>query len=204
MGNARNWSLMLRPVVFCRWLAALTLVLPLLLLACSEDEEEVPSEIGLRITTVTPTPTPPPVLTPEVTPTPSPTPPLVVNVCPENPDPATPDIMVVEAPQEDDALTSPAHVRGWGAGIGFEDAGVQVAIYDATGEPVAEVSAPPLSSEGRIPPSTLEEGEFSAPFAVDIAFRTVAAGPGCVQVFELSPADGSPIHVVQIAVLLQP
>ena len=199
---------MLRSVVFSRWLAALTLalVLPLLFVACVEEDEEAPSDIGLQFSTVTPTPTPPPVLTPVVTPTPSPTPTPtpVLNVCPENPDPASPDIMVVEEPQENQALTSPAHVRGWGVGIGFENAGVQVAIYDATGEPVAEETAPPLPAEGRIPPSTLEVTEFSAPFAADIAFRTIAAGPGCVQVFELSAADGSPIHVVQIPVLLQP
>ncbi len=199
---------MLRGVVFSRWLAALALalVLPLLFVACVEEDEEVPSDIGLQFTTVTPTPSPPPVLTPIVTPTPSPTPTPtpVLNVCPENPDPASPDIMVVEEPQENQALTSPAHVRGWGVGIGFENAGVQVAIYDATGEPVAEEKVPPLPAEGRIPPSTLEVTEFSAPFAADIAFRTIAAGPGCVQVFELSAADGSPIHVVQIPVLLQP
>jgi hypothetical protein len=112
--------------------------------------------------------------------------------------------MVVEEPQEDDVLTSPAHVRGWGAGIGFEDSGVQVAIYDATGEPVAEEKVPPLPAEGRIPPSTLELTEFSAPFAADIAFRAIAEQPGCVEVYELSAADGSPIHVVQIPVLLQP
>jgi len=199
---------MLRGVVFSRWLAALALalVLPLLFVACVEEDEEAPSDIGLQFSTVTPTPTPPPVLTPIVTPTPSPTstPTPVLNVCPENPDPASPDIMVVEEPQEDQALTSPAHVRGWGVGIGFENAGVQVAIYDATGEPVAEEKVPPLPAEGRIPPSTLEVTEFSAPFAADIAFRTIAAGPGCGQVLELSAADGSPIHVVQIPVLLQP
>jgi len=195
---------MLRRVVFCRWLAALALALPLLFLACAEEAEEAPSDIGLQFSTVTPTPTPPPVLTPAVTATPIPTPTPVVNVCPQNPDSAGPDIMVLEEPQENEALTSPAHVRGWGLGIGFEDAGVQVAIYDATGEPVAEVRVPPLSPEGRIPPSTIEVGEFSAPFAADIAFSTVVDQPGCVQVFELSAADGSPIHVVQIPVLLQP
>jgi len=110
----------------------------------------------------------------------------------------------VEEPRKNDVLTSPAHVRGWGAGIAFEDAGVRVAIYDATGEPVAERRAPPLSSEGRIPPPELAAGEFSAPFAADIAFRTVVAQPGCVRVFEVSAADGSPIHVVQIPVVLQP
>jgi len=193
-------------VVFCRWLAALALILalPLLFLACAEESEKAPSDIGLRFSTITPTATPPPVLTPVVTATPTPTPTAVVNVCPENPDPAGPEIMVVEEPQEDDVLTSPAHVRGWGAGIGFEDAGVRVAIYDATGEPVAERAAPPLASEGRIPPPTLEVTEFSAPFAADIAFRTIAAQPGCVEVFELSAADGSPIHVVQVPVLLKP
>jgi hypothetical protein len=197
---------MLRSVVFCRWLAVLTLafLLPLLFLACEEDAEQAPSDIGLRISTVTPTPSPPPVLTPAVAPTPSPTPTPLVNVCPENPDPAGPEIMVVEEPQEDDALTSPAHVRGWGAGIGFEKAGVQVAIYDATGEPVAEVKVPPLPAEGRIPPSSLEVTEFSAPFAADIKFRAIAEQPGCVRVFELSLADGSPIHAVQIPVSLQP
>jgi len=176
--------------------------LPLLFLACEEEKEQAPSDIGLRISTVTPAPTPPPVLTPSVAPTPSPTPTPVVNVCPENPDPAGPDIMVVEEPQEDDALTSPAHVRGWGAGIGFEDSGVQVAIYDATGEPVAEVAVPPLPAEGRIPPPSLEVNEFSAPFAADIEFRAIVDQPGCVRVFELSLADGSPIHVVQIPVSL--
>ena len=197
---------MQRAVVFSRWLAALALalVLPLLFLACEEEDGQIPSDIGLHFTTVTPTPTPPPVLTPVVTPAPSPTPTPVLNVCPENPDPASPDVMVVEEPQEDDALTSPAHVRGWGAGIGFEDAGVQVAVYYATGEPVAEETVPPLPAEGRIPPSTLEVTEFSAPFAADIAFRAIAEQPGCVQVFELGAADGSPIHVVQIPVLLQP
>lgn len=197
---------MLRSVSFCRSLAALALALalPLLCLACTEEAEEAPSDIGLRISTVTPTPAPPPVLTPVVTATPSPTPTPVVNVCPENPDPAGPDIMVVEEPQEDDVLTSPAHVRGWGAGIGFELGGVRVAIYDATGEPISEKAVPPLPAEGRIPPPTLEVTEFSAPFAADIAFRTIAAQPGCVEVFELSAADGSPIHVVQIPVLLEP
>jgi hypothetical protein len=194
---------MLRPIVLCRWLAALALLLPLLFLACAEDKEAAPAGTGLRISTVTPSPTTAPVLTPAVAATVNPTPTSVPNVCPENPDPAGPEIMVVEEPRKNDALTSPAHVRGWGAGIGFEKAGVRVAIYDATGEPVAQAKAPPLSAEGRIPPPTLTVGEFSAPFAADIAFRTIVDQPGCVRVFELSAADGSPIHVVQVPVLLQ-
>jgi hypothetical protein len=193
---------MLRFVVFYRWLAVTALALPLLFLAC--EEGGAPSEIGLRITTVTPSPTPPPVLTPAVAATASPTSTPLPNVCPENPDPAGPDIMVVEEPQKNAVLTSPAHVRGWGAGIGFENSGARVAIYDASaGEPMTEIRARPLSSEGRIPPSTLEASEFAAPFAVDVAFRISVDQPGCVRVFELSAANGEPIHVVQIPVMLE-
>jgi hypothetical protein len=192
---------MLRSVVFSRWLAALALVLPLLFLACAE--EKAPSDIGLRITTVTPSPTVPAVLTPAGAATPSPTPTPPPNVCPENPDPASADVMVVEEPRQNDVLTSPAYVRGWGAGIGFEDAGVWVALYGATGEPLTEKRAAPLPSEGRIPPPTLKASEFTAPFGVDVAFRISVSQPGCVRVFEVSAADGKPIHVVQIPVLLQ-
>ena len=193
---------MLRSVVFYRWLAVTALALPLLFLAC--EEGGAPSEIGLRITTVTPSPTPPPVLTPAGALTPVLTPTPLPNVCPENPDPAGPDIMVVEEPQKNDVLTSPAHVRGWGAGIGFEDTGVWVSIYDASaGEPMTEVRAHPLSSEGRIPPSTLQAGEFAAPFAVDVAFSINVPQPGCVRVFEVSAANGNPVHVVEIPVLLE-
>ncbi|MCJ7509977.1 MAG: hypothetical protein MUP14_03715 [Dehalococcoidia bacterium] len=196
---------MLRSVVFCRCLATLALALasPLLFLACGE--EGPPSDIGLRITTVTPSPTSRPVLTPAGAVTPVLTPTPLPDVCPENRDPAGPDIMVVEEPQKNDVLTSPAHVRGWGAGIGFEDTGVRVAIYDASaGEPMTEVKAHPLSSEGRIRPSTLQAGDFAAPFAVDVAFTINVPQPGCVRVFEVSAANGNPVHVVQIPVLLEP
>jgi len=142
---------------------------------------------------------------PRALPTLTATPTLLPNACFLNPDPAGPDITAVEEPRENDVLTSPAQVRGWGAGIGFEDAGVLVMIYDAVGEPVAQGRAAPLSPpEGHVPPPTLQVGEFTAPFAVDISFRTTVAQPGCVCVFQLSAADGSPIHVVQIAVLLRP
>ena len=190
-----------------RWrlgLAALALVGPLLFVACQEDETAgpEPTNIGLRIVTTTPAPTPEPTLPPQPTSTPAPTP--VPNLCPENRSPAEPNVMVVQEPQPDARLTSPAHVRGWGAGIGFENEGVHVAIYDSTGEPLKEMKGPPLSKEGRTPPEGMEVTEFTAPFAVDIAFKVDNEQPGCVRVYEISPKDGHVANIVQVAVLLQP
>lgn len=192
-----------------RWwlgLAAVALVGPFLFLACQQEEtaEPEPTEIGLRIATSTPapaaSPSPPPELTVTVTPMPTPVP----NVCPENPSPAEPNAMVVEEPKPSDHLTSPAHVRGWGVGIGFEKEGVHVAIYDSTGEPLKEMKGPPLPREGRSPPPGMEVNEFTAPFAVDIPFSVSVSQPGCVRVFGLSARDGRPVNVVQVPVLLQP
>ena len=112
--------------------------------------------------------------------------------------------MVVEEPQPDDHLTSPAHVRGWGLGIGFENEGVHVAIYDSTGESLKEMKGPPLPKEGRTPPPGMEVTEFTAPFAVDITFSVDIPQPGCVRVYEISPRDGHRVNVVQVPVLLQP
>ncbi len=185
-------------------LAGVVLLLPLLFVACEDEKAtgEAPSTPGLVIRTVTPSPTPEPTPTPVETPEPTPTP--VANVCGVNPDPAGVDLMVVEEPLDGDAVTSPVYVRGWGAGIGFEDAGVQVVIFDSVGAQLAEVNAPPLPTEGRTRPDTLETSEFNAPFGVDVEFATQFPQPGCIWVFELSAADGSPIHVVQVPVLLEP
>jgi len=187
-------------------LAALALAVPLFFLACEAEKatETEPTQIGLRIVTATPaptrTPTPPP--QPTVTATPAPTP--VPNICPENPSPAQPNLMVMEQPRADDRLTSPAHVLGWGADIGFEAEGIHAAIYDSTGESLKEVKGPPLPKEGRTPPPGMEVTEFTAPFAVDITFEVDIAQPGCVRVYEISARDGHLVNVVQVPVLLQP
>ena len=195
--------------VSVRWwlgLAALALVAPLLLVACQEEETvgPEPTDIGLRVVTGTPPPTLSPTLPPQPIESATPEPTPVPNVCPENPSPAEPNVMVVEEPQPSDHLTSPAHVRGWGEGIGFEREGVHVAIYDSTGEPLKEMKGPPLPKEGRTPPPGMEVGEFTAPFAVDIAFSVDIAQPGCVRVYEISPRDGHLMNVAQVPVLLQP
>jgi hypothetical protein len=195
-------------LISVRWrlgLAALALAVPLLFVACQQDESagSEPTQIGLRVVTSTPVPTmaptPPPVV---ATPTPEETP--VPNVCPENPSPAEPNVTVVEEPQPSDHLTSPAHVRGWGVGIGFENEGVHVAVFDATGESLKDMKGPPLPTEGRTPPPGMDVTEFTAPFAVDIAFDVDIEQPGCVRVYEISPRDGHLTNVVQVPVLLQP
>ena len=180
--------MMLTRVPWRLGLAALALVVPLLFLSCQEDK-------GTETE-----PTLPPA--PTVTATPVPTP--VPNLCPENPSPAAPNVMVVEEPQPDARLTSPAHVRGWGLGIGFEAEGVHVAVFDATGESLKEMKGPPLPKEGRIPPPGMEANEFTAPFGVDITFNVDIEQPGCVRVYEISPQDGHLTNVVQVPVLLQP
>ena len=198
--------MMLTRVPWRLGLAALALAVPLLFLSCQEDEgtETEPTQIGLRIVTTTPAPTPEPTLPPAPTVTATPVPTPVPNICPQNPSPAEPNVMVVEEPQPDARLRSPAHVRGWGLGIGFENEGVHVAVFDATGEPLKEMKGPPLPKEGRTPPSGMEVNEFTAPFGVDITFDVDIEQPGCVRVYEISPQDGHVVNVVQVPVLLQP
>ena len=187
-------------------LTALALALPLLFLSCQgDDSTETPTTpIGLHIVTATPaptlTPTPPPAPTSSATPEPTPVP----NLCPENPSPAAPNVTVVEEPLPDTRLESPAHVRGWGAGIGFENEGVHVAVFDAAGESLKEMKGPPLPTEGRTPPPGMEVNEFTRPFGVDITFKVDIEQPGCVRVYEISPRDGHLTNVVQVPVLLEP
>jgi hypothetical protein len=197
--------MMLTRVPWRLGLAALALALPLIFLSCHEDEGTgtEPTQIGLRIVTATPAPSPEPTLPPVVvTATPAPTP--VPNLCPENPSPAEPNVTVVEEPLPDARLKSPAHVRGWGVGIGFENEGVHVAVFDAAGESLKEIKGPPLPKEGRTPPPGMEVNEFTAPFGVDITFSVDIEQPGCVRVYEISPKDGHLVNVVQVPVLLQP
>ncbi|MDP2949242.1 MAG: hypothetical protein Q8P22_06865, partial [Chloroflexota bacterium] len=75
---------------------------------------------------------------------------------------------------------------------------------DSTGAVLKQRKGPPLSKEGRTPPPGMEVSEFTAPFAVDVPFSITYPQPGCVWVFGLSAADGSPVQVVQIPVLLEP
>lgn len=185
-----------------RPLAALigtAVVAALAALACQMGEDNG-GEILIAILSPTPTPTAKPLPVPTPTPTPTPVP----DVCGFNPDPAQASVMQVQEPRPRAALRSPAHVRGWGADIGREERGVVVALVNAEGGIIVVEDGPPLPRQGRIPPSGLKVGEFAAPFAVDLRFSVGRPQAVCLWVFEQKEGDPSPIHVVQVPVLLLP
>jgi hypothetical protein len=119
----------------------------------------------------------------------TPTPNALATVCEENPDPATDDLVRVNAPVARDAVSSPLPVQGR---IAAFEATFQITIFDADGNILGEEVG--MSSEGQ----TL------APFAEDVPFSVTEETPACLWVYEESARDGSPIHVVQIPVLLLP
>lgn len=48
------------------------------------------------------------------------------------------------------------------------------------------------------------EGQTLSPFSEDVTFSVGAPTSACLWVYEASARDGSPIHVGQVPVLLQP
>jgi len=119
----------------------------------------------------------------------TPTTDALATVCEENPDPATDDLVRVNAPVAPDAVSSPVTVQGR---IAAFEATFQLTIFDADGNILGEEVG--MSSEGQ----TL------APFAEDVPFSVTEETPACLWVYEESARDGSPVHVVQIPVLLPP
>ncbi len=117
------------------------------------------------------------------------TPTAVPDVCQPNPDPATPDLQVIDAPLPGSAVTSPVTVRGR---IAAFEAAFKITTYDGAGTPIADVSG------------MAQEGQTLSPFSEDVAFSVSGPTPACIWVYEASARDGSPIHVGQIPVLLQP
>jgi hypothetical protein len=111
--------------------------------------------------------------------------------CRPNPDPATPEFLIVDHPSAGDAVTSPVTVSGQVAA--FEGT-YQVGIFDADGVPVVET----FGTAGGA-----EIGQL-APFTIDVEFDVAAPTPACLWVYEQSARDGSPIHVQQTPLLLIP
>ncbi|HLB28670.1 MAG TPA: Gmad2 immunoglobulin-like domain-containing protein [Dehalococcoidia bacterium] len=132
---------------------------------------------------------------PRPTPTPAPTATPVPNVCQPNPDPADPSIWSVQTPHPGQVVRSPLHVEG--KGIYFEAGPALIALYDRTGRAIAttNVMVPIQEQGGRFVPS---------PYSVDLPFTVGANQPACLWVYEPSPRDGLPSHVVQVPILLQP
>jgi hypothetical protein len=121
--------------------------------------------------------------------TPTSSPDILATVCAENPDPSNDEQVQVDEPLGGDPVTSPLTVRGKVAAF---EATFKMTLFDAAGGTIADVTG--MSSEGQ----TL------APFSEDITFSVTQETPACLWVYESSARDGSPIHVLQIPLRLQP
>jgi len=119
----------------------------------------------------------------------SPTPTGQPDVCLPNPDPATPDLLVVDEPNAGDTVTSPVTISG--QVLAFE-AQFNITIFDSAGTTLADVSG------------TSAEGQILAPFSEDVSFSVTEETPACIWVYDVSEADGSPVQVGQIPVTLSP
>lgn len=155
-------------------LAALVIVV--LASACSDDSEDSPSA------------TTPPGSTPGTQST-TPVPTQVPDVCAPNPDPATPDLVQIDAPEAFARLSPPVIVSGK---IAAFEATFKIRVFDAAGGIAGGVTA--MSAEGQV----------LSDFSEEVDFGVVAETAGCIWVFEESARDGSPIHIAQLPVVLLP
>jgi hypothetical protein len=129
--------------------------------------------------------------TPVVQETPVATPTSEGEVCAPNPDPASPEVQVIDQPSAGDTVTSPVTISG--QVLAFE-ATYQVGIFDADGNPIVEA----FDTADAIDVGVL------APFSIDVAFAVDAPTPACIWVYEASARDGGPVNVGQIPVTLAP
>ena len=159
---------------------------------------------GIVVTVTTPTPQPSVVIV--TTPTPSPTPtPQPLQVCLPNPDPAPAGLLQVLEPKPEQKVAIPFHIRGWGSTIGFQNAGVAIAVVNDRQEVVQVLSVPPQPRDFRVLPTGMENTDFTRPFAADIVVTDIA-GPTafCIWVYLETGEDGAPKSVVQVPVLVAP
>ena len=112
-------------------------------------------------------------------------------VCQTNPDPATAEFQVIDEPGAGDSVTSPVTISGR---IVANEAVFSVTIYDAAGGTIVDTSGMNEQTEA---------GELAA-FSIDVPFSATEETPACIWVYDVSGADGSPIHVGQIPVTLSP
>src|SRR3989304_9859410 len=109
----------------------------------------------------------------------SPTPTGQPDVCRPNPDPASADGAEVSSPSAGDSVTSPVTVIGQ---MNAFEAQFNITIFDAAGDKIADV------------PARSAEGQGLSAFSEDIFFSVTEETLACVWVYDLSEADGSPIH----------
>lgn len=165
-------------------LVALVLVCAVLLVACKSDDNSdgVTPSGDASPTTVAPSDT----ATPAEMPTPTATPDAV---CAPNPDPGEPDIVVVDAPEAEDEVTSPVTVSG---SMNVFEAQFNITIYDTAGNIIADV------------PGQTGEAFILSPFSEEVEFTVDEPAEACLWVYDASPRDGSPIDVVQVPLTLLP
>ena len=157
------------------------LVVVLSLAACGDGDDD--ASTATPTATATPSATTPAATTAAASPTPQ-------DVCLTNPDPAAPDMNVVDSPAPFDEVTSPVQITGQ---ISVFEAQFNITIYDAQGNVIADQ------------PARSNEGQTLAPFSASIPFSIATPTPACIWVYDLSPADGvSALNVVQIPVTLLP
>jgi len=125
------------------------------------------------------------------TPSPSPSATPFPNVCLPNPDPATSESQILEAPDPFTEVTSPVTVSGQ---INAFEATYRITIFNDGGAPIVETFG------------TAQQPGVGVlgPFSSDLAFSVSAPSPACIWVFEQSARDGGPINVGQIPVILLP
>ena len=124
-------------------------------------------------------------------PTPSPSPAPFLNVCLPNPEPATSEFQILEAPHQFTEVTSPVTVSGQ---VNAFEAIYQITIFGVAGVPLVETFG------------TAQQPDIGiiGPFSSDVAFTVTEPTPACIWVFEESARDGSPINIGQIPVVLLP
>lgn len=161
------------------FLVALTVLL--LVAACSPPATPSPT---VQPSTASPTVTEPP-------------PPTASPVATETP-PATPTILpreiLLTAPEPGATVTSPVEVRGRVSVMPFEGT-LRGRVYDAQGQVVGEK---PIQAQSDV------EGDLGGPgtFVGDIPFQVESAGPGQVEIAEMSVRDGSIVASASVAVTL--
>ncbi|MEX1193736.1 MAG: Gmad2 immunoglobulin-like domain-containing protein [Dehalococcoidia bacterium] len=155
--------------------------------ACGDDDDDTDvTQTPAGSVTGAPTASESPSATDEVTATPGPT---VTNVCPENPDSATPDELIVNSPSAGLQVSSPLVVQGLATAF---EAVFHITIVDAEGNEITDQ------------PGMTEEGQVLAPYEEPVAFEVTEATDACLEVYMLSAMDGSVINMVQVPIVLLP
>jgi hypothetical protein len=170
----------------------LALLLPLLVLlaACGDDDDDDGGPTATESTApATDTEGPTDTVAPTPTETESPEPTLL-DVCPDNPDPATEEQVVVDSPAPGDSSQSPLVVTGV---IAAFEAQFNIRILDADSNAIVDGFSD-MSSEGQ----TL------APFESEVPFTVTEETPACLEVYMISPNDGADIDIYQVPVTLLP